>query len=248
MTLISEFSLADYVWLHDRVANQLVGCTSLEEAAQRYMSVLYESLHQSVVLARLFVTLPFSTLPESSKSFVMNLAQSAGIADQIRDETLVLSLMGTRGDKPEWNDRLNSKEHLAIPLVSSDFVGSISMVSRLLKQLGVDLAWIDSNDTRLVARTFENVSGVFHVRDARTEVDSQKRKIIAAQDFVEAEGIKTVFGVGGCYLGTSVFFVSVVFLREYIERESAERFILQANKFKTATLFLVDEGKLFAGN
>ncbi|MGA8240235.1 MAG: hypothetical protein WB818_06640, partial [Desulfobacterales bacterium] len=72
------------------------------------------------------------------------------------------------------------------------------------------------------------------------------RKIIAAQDFVEEEKVKTVFGVGGCYLGTSLFFTTIVFVREFVDKDMVERFMLQANKFKTATLRLVIKGKIFA--
>lgn len=245
MSLISEFSVEDYVKLQDKIPGRITGSSSLGEAAQRYMSVLYEQLSESIVLARLFATIQFKDLPESNKEFVMNLAQSANIAGLIHDETLVLSLLGTRGEKPEWNDRMQSKGHVGIPLASSDFIDRIPMMSRLLKELGAGIDWIGTNDTELVAKTFENICGIFHVLDARIEVDSLGRKIIAAQDFVEAEGIKTVFGVGGCYLGTSLFFTTIIFLREPLEKIAAERFMLHANKFKANTLNLVDEGKIF---
>ncbi len=120
------------------------------------------------------------------------------------------------------------------------------MMSRLLKQLGCGIDWIDSTDTELVAKTFKNLSGVFFVQDASTENDNEGRRIIAAQDFVAEENVKTVFGIGGCYLGTSIFFTTIVFVREFLDKERVERFMLQANKFKTATLRLVTEGKIFA--
>ena len=246
MALISKLSLRDLVSLQDKIAEQSSGRANLEDAAQHYMSILYETLSESIVLARLFAAIPFGELPETNKAFVASLAESAGIGELIRDRTLVLSLLGSRGYKPEWNDRRNSQGHVGIPLASSDFIDRIPMMSRLLKQLGAGIDWIDADDTELVARTFENLSGVFHVRDAKTEVDNQGRKIIAAQDFVEAESVKTVFGIGGCYLGTSLFFTTIVFLREFLEKDVVERFMLQANKFKTATLDLVDDGKIFA--
>lgn len=246
MSLVSTLSREDYIALQDKISEQVVGAISLEDAAQKYMSILYETSRESIVLARLFATIPFAALPEPNKAFVMSLAQSTGIAQQIGDATLVLSLLGTRGDKPEWNDRRRSLGHVGIPLASSAFIGRVPMISRLLKELGTGIDWIDSNDTKLVAKTFESLSGVFHVLDARTEVDSQGRKVIAAQDFVEAEGIRTVFGVGGCYIGTSLFFAAIVFLREFLEKNVAERFTLQANKFKTATMDLVDEGRIFS--
>ncbi len=246
MALISKLSLKELVDLNYKLTGQLAGCTALEDAAQGYMSILYEALSESIVLARFFATIPFEELPEQNKEFVRNLAQSTGISGLIKEKTLVLSLLGSKGAKPEWNDRRNSQGHIAIPLASSDFIDRIPMMSRLLKQLGVGIDWIDNNDTELVAKTFQGLSGVFFVHDASTEEDNKGRKIIAAQDFVEEEKVKTVFGIGGCYLGTSLFFTTIVFVREFLDKDRVERFMLQANKFKTATLRLVNQGKIFA--
>lgn len=245
MAPISELSLGDLIRLQNVVAERVVGCATLEEAAQRYMSALYEYSSESIVLARFFAALPFEVLPERNKEFVSNLAEPAGLSEQIHPGTLVLTLLGSRGSRPEWNDRRNSSGHVGIPLASAEFIDRIPMMSRLLKQLGAGIDWIDDDDTTLVARTVENLSGVFHVRDARSELDSKGRKIISAQDFVEDENIRTVFGIGGGYIGTSLFFTTVLFLREFLEKEVVERFMLQANKFKTVTLDIVDEGRIF---
>ena len=246
MALISKLSLEKLVDLNAKLTGQLAGCTSLEDAAQEYMSILYEALSESIILARVFAAIPFGELPEPNKEFVRNLAQSTGVSELIKERTLVLSLLGSKGAKPEWNDRRNSQGHVGIPLASSDFIDSIPMMSRLLKQLGGGIDWIDTNDTELVAKTVKDLSGVFFVRDASTEEDNKGRKIIAAQDFVEEEKVKTVFGIGGCYLGMSLFFTTIVFVREFLDRDIVERFMLQANKFKTATLRLINEGKIFA--
>ena len=189
MAMISGMSMEDLIDLQNRIAGEVSGCTSLEEAAQVYMSILYEALTESITLTRLFATIPFEDLPESNKESVINLARSAGISEKLKRQTMILSLLGSRGSKPEWNDRRNSQGHVGIPLASSDFIEKIPMMSRLLKQLGAGIDWIDSEDTGIVAKTFKNISGVFHVRDARTEVDNQGRKIIAAQDFVENEKV-----------------------------------------------------------
>jgi hypothetical protein len=199
----------------------------------------------SIALARLFATFPMRGLPVENRAFVEEMARSANVSDQIAEETLVLSLLGTRGDSPEWNDRRQSKGHVGIPLVSSRFVDRIPMISRLLKQLGAGLDWIDRKDTDIVSETFGSLSGVFHVKDAASEVDTEGRKIIPAQDFVQASGVKSVIGIGGCYMGTSVFFAIILFLREVVEHLVAERFMLQSNLFKTATLNLVDDGRIF---
>lgn len=245
MVLISEISLEELVNMQNKIVGDVSVCSTLEEAAQCYMSILYENLSESIILARLFATIPFKELPLENKDFVMNIARSAGVAELVKEWTMVLTLLGTRGSKPEWNDPHKSKGHVGIPLASSDFIDRIPMMSRLLKQLGAGIDWINSNDTEIVAKTFKSISGVFYVLDAKTEVDSRGRKIIAAQNFVESENVKTVFGIGGCYMGSFLFFTTIIFVREYLDKHVVERFMLQANKFKTATLNLVNEGKIF---
>lgn len=246
MAQISKTSLKDLIDLQDSIVRQVRECVTLEDAAQQYMSILYNTFNESIVLARLFATIPFKKLPESNREFVIQLGKSAGISKLINNETLIMSLLGSKGTKPEWNDRRKSIGHVGVPLVSENFIDRIPMMSRLLKQLGFEIECINVNDTKIVAKSFENLSGVFYVQDAGTEVDNKGRKIIAAQDFVKAENIKSVFGVGGCYLGTSLFFSTIVFVREFLEKDLVERFILQANKFKTATMGIVTEDKIFA--
>ena len=79
------------------------------------MSILYEALQESIILARFFATIPFEELPEPNKQFVMNIAHSADISELIREQTMVLSLLGTRGVKSERNDRNGSPGHEGIP-------------------------------------------------------------------------------------------------------------------------------------
>ncbi len=245
MTMISKLSLRDVIELQNKTKGIADECNTLADAAQQYMSILYDELKESIILTRLFATIPFKDLPKSNKEFVMTLAHSSGVSKQIKEETLILSLLGTRGAKPEWNDRHKSKGHAGIPLASSDFIDKIPMMSRLLKQLGAGIDWIEETDTKLVAKTFKSISGVFYVKDAETEVDNKGRKIIAAQDFVKEEKVKTVFGIGGSYVKTSLFFTNIIFLREFIEKQIAEQFMLQASKFKIATTGLVVHGKIF---
>lgn len=245
MSMISKLSFQEVINLQNNI-KQLEGrYTTLADAAQQYMSILYDELKESIILTRIFATIPYHDLPELNKEFVIKLAQSKGIAKELKADTLVLSLLGSRGVKPEWNDRFSSKGHLGIPMISSDFIKNIPMMSSLLKQLGAAIECLDETDTKYVANVFKNVSGVFYVKDAETEVDYQGRKIIPAQDFVKQEKVKTVFGIGGFYIKTSLFFSNIIFLRECIEKEMAENFMLQASKFKIATTGLVVRGRIF---
>jgi len=89
------------------------------------------------------------------------------------------------------------------------------------------------------------MSGVFYVPDAKTTVDAKERKIIAATEFVENYAVKTVFGTGGAYMG-GTFITIIAFTRESLEKSLVEPFILVVNYFKTSTMRLVMEGKIFA--
>ena len=164
----------------------------------------------------------------------------------LNDRTVILSLLGTRGRESEWNDRRTSQGHAGIPLASAEFIDSIPMVSRLLKELGAGIDWIDKEDTKIVVRTKGNMAGVFFVLDAKTATDHQGRKIISAQDFVEEYGVKTVFGFGGLYGVGNTFITTIFFSNETLERWQVEQLMFFINMFKSATTVLVLQGKIFA--
>ena len=70
------------------------------------------------------------------------------------------------------------------------------MISRLLKELGVPLDWVDGHDSSMIEKTMARSAGLFFVEDASEATDQEGRKIIAAQDFVSQYGVKGVFGIG----------------------------------------------------
>lgn len=207
---------------------------------------MYEEFEDSISLVRLFATVPFGELPAPNREFVTELVASAGLSSLVDDHMLVLTLLGSRGEEAAWNDRHDSQGHVGIPLVSGDFIDAIPMMSRLLKELGLGLDWIDSRDTKIVSLGIGRQSGVFHVPDAKTAVDEKGRKIIAAQDFVSNYGIKTVFGIGGGYLTGDIFITNIVFNREIIEKDQAKLFIPVVNTLKTCTTTLASTNKIFA--
>jgi hypothetical protein len=223
------------------------GCASLEEAAQKYTSLLCETFDESVVLARVFATSRYSDLPESHRRYVDDLARSAGVSERVGPDMLTLSLLGTSGVEADWNDRRRSRGHVAIPLVSSAFIDAIPMMARLLHELGLGFDWLDSGDTESVLKTLGSINGVFHVADAGTALDTKGRNIIPARDFVEKYHVRSVFGVGGAYVGTPTFIVVIVFCRDEVSRDRAEQFMTHINRIKTSTMELARQGKLFAG-
>jgi hypothetical protein len=217
----------------------------LENAAQSLAAAVHAKFDESVVVARVFVTVPFGELPEANRQFVTSLAKGASAAADLKDDTPVLSLVGTHGQESDWNDRRSSKGHVGIPLISSAFVGAIPMISRLLKELGVPIDWIDSPSTEVIVKTIGSSAGLFFVDDAATARDQEGRKIIAAQDFVKKYGVQSVFGTGGAYPNGQMVTV-VVFCREAFARSTAEHFMALTDFFKGSTAALAEPKRVFA--
>lgn len=245
MTLISELTKQDYLRIERQVQEATRDKDSFESAAMAYMSLLVEDLKESLILSRLFVTIPYGRLPEFQKKFVDELGKKAGITDKIRDDTYCLTLMGSAGEDPAWYDLKKSQGHVSIPLATSDFVDAIPMMSRLLRQLGAGVDWIDRKDTAIVARTLGSLGGIFWVPNASSDTDAQGRKIIAAQDFVKERKVASVFGFGGGFSNSDLFFVTIIFTRQTMEKPWAESFLKHVNRFKTSTSSLVEQGRLF---
>ena len=227
-----------------KVEPQVQKSKALEEAAQALTTGLHAQFKESVVLARVYFTVPFGKLPGPNKTFVQNLAESAGAASDLKPTTPVLSLIGTHGQEADWNDRRKSKGHVGIPLTSSAFVEAIPMISRLLKELGVPLDWVDTQDAEIIKK-MDRAAGLFFVENAAEATDHQGRKIIPAQDFVSGYNVKSVFGVGGGYAGGQMVAI-VAFCGDVIPRAAAERFVALRDAFKGSTSSFVESGRIFS--
>jgi len=217
--------------------------TSIEEAAQALATALYTQFAESAILTRIYVTVPFAALPPPTRAFVQGLP---GAATALTGTTPVLSLVGTQGQKVEWNDRRKSKQHRAIPLISAEFVDGTLMIAKLLRELGVPLDWIDSHDARRLVTTIGSTAGLFYVEDAVRAVDDRGRKVIPAVNFVFANDVKSVFGTGGAYPGGQTLVVVVFFCRELVARATAEMFLPIIDLFRGKTASLVAPATVFA--
>jgi hypothetical protein len=218
---------------------------SLESAAQEMARALHLRFDESIALARVFSTVRFDSLPAANREFVRGLADSSESGADLKETTPVLSLLGSHGDQEEWCDPRKSQGHLGIPLISTTFVGAIPMISRLLRELGVPIDWIDTHDPSAIHKTLGDSTSLFFVEDASQATDDQGRKIIAAQDFVAGYKIRSVFGIGGAYSGGEML-VTVVFSHDRFGRERAEQFLPLVTLFKSNTETLVSEGRIFA--
>ncbi len=97
MTTLREATLVDFKNLQDKICDGVSAASSFEEAAQRYTATIYQEFKESIVLVRLFATVPYGKLPAQDKDFVDTSAAAKGISRLLHDQTLIISLLGTYG-------------------------------------------------------------------------------------------------------------------------------------------------------
>jgi len=246
MPAFQDVSHHDLLAIQDGLREQLRGAVSLEEAARQGVQALCRAFSGDVVLARLFLTLPFGTLPVELHRAAWNVVETQSLQAQMTPETPVLTLLATCGTRPEWCDRRRSHGHAAIPLSSRSFVDSIPMVARMLQDMGVDLGLKLENESALVQKILgAGWVGLFYVDDARSARDDQGRRVVPAVDFVEEHGVRTVFGLGKAY-GNGSIAAFVVFTNKLLPRRQVEALVPYVNLFMASTFDLMRRGRIFA--
>lgn len=195
----------------------------LELVAQSVVDEAYRRFQSSLVMCRAYVTVSLGALPKANADWVRDLVEAKGVSAELTERTPVISLVGSAGRLPEWNDRRRSAGHKGIPMVSASFIDAIPMMSRLMASLGGDLDWIDDSEGDAVISRLGTVAGTFYVGDATSDVDGRGRLIISASDFVARHGVRTVFGVGGAFASGQIL-VLLFFCSESIDFEVVERF------------------------
>ena len=229
---------SDVDGLRARCQERESGC--LADAAQAFAKDLAMS-SPTVVLARVFLLLPMSRLSSADQDFARTFV--GGLAG-LHPNTPVLTLLGTHGRQAAWRDRKQSVGHRAIPLLGSEFVGSIPMISKLLADLEVNVAGLDNGTTIATRRMLGGRNAAFYVEDARSSLDSSGRVIIPSRDFVETNGVRTVFGMGGAYFdGTLV--TAIVFTNESVDRIIVDRFPSLISNFKMSTSKIFVRGTIY---
>jgi hypothetical protein len=214
------------------------------EVATTVVDGLYERFAESLVMARAFLTVPYQILPERQRQFATNLARSVRLENLLGPNTPIHSLLATRGCVAEWNNPLQSRGHVAIPLLSEAFVSSIPMMSRLLKELGLPLTWVQDPGAVMERQMVGSESGSFFVADPANALDELGRKIIAAQEFVASHSVRSVFAVGGVVFGGAVF-VLIFFGREPIESRAARAFMPLISQIKGTLIARCSMSRIF---
>jgi hypothetical protein len=233
----------DLLDVQDRLRGYLLATSSLEEAAAACVRAIHGEFAESIVLARLFVSLPFTTLPEDLKRKAWDVVEAQALHPFVHDHTPVLTLLGTYGRDPAWCDRRTSAHHAAIPLCSQSFVDTIPMIARMLQDMGVDLGiGPDPKYARKILGS--GWTGLFYVEDARIARDDHGRRIIPAAEFVERHNVRTVFGLGKAYASGSIATL-IVFTNTLVPRAKIEELAALITLFKAATINHIQDGAIF---
>lgn len=195
------------------------GADNMEEVASKIVGYLYDNFtdketgQRSLALVRLFKTHPYDELAPELQQFAAGvLGHEPGPA------TKCLTLLATAGSKEEWNSRKTSNGHRAIPLPSEEMVKAFPMISNLVKQLGLKVTDVLNPDPSMLVDTDQKTYNVFHVPNALGS-----DYIVAQDEFVKPEGIKSVLGFGGL-LPSGNLFVVIMFGKVTISSEAAAMF------------------------
>lgn len=217
---------------------------TLASAAQAWTDAVHERLGEHLALVRAFAILPFRALPPTERAFAERVAARTDQA--LGDDAPILTLLGTRGREPAWNDRSRSASHLATPLSARTFVDGSPMFATLLEELGARVEPSASGPASIVETDrLVTAESTFFVIDAATTVDEHGRRCIPHRAFVAEHDVRTVFGIGGSF-GSGAIFTMILFARQHVTRGVAEAFVPLAGHFKGLTSAAFARGALFA--
>lgn len=242
---LTEAVDADYEESLEEI-RRLACCNSAEEVAQRFVDVIYEQFCDSLVLLRLFITMRYDHLPEEDRLFVDGRGQATSTSHLIHGATPIFTLLGTRGKRPEWNDRRASSHFRCIPLASTEFVASLSMLSRQFESVGFDLGLIDAWEAKVVSKgRADQYRGMLYVGDSATERDLQGRLVVPKQDFVTTSGVKTTLGFGNGYAVCPTLVTLFAFTNEYVEPDVVRPLSTLLDRYMNVSEKLVKQGRVF---
>lgn len=233
----------------ERLRSQLdqagTAASDVETAAAQVAQLLLRA-SPTCVLARIFMVLPLRRLPAAERTWAQTFATSTGRTEPLAPTTQVLSLLGSAGLEAPWNARTSSAAHRAIPLIDRSFVEGAPMIAALLASFKLDLGTLHSGEIAL--RTMHGgLNARFFVEDAHSQIDSQGRFVIGARDFVAKHQIRSVFGMGGSYVGGELA-LAILFTTEQLRATDADRFSNLIGSFKMATSAQVAANRIYAAS
>ncbi|MFO7849952.1 MAG: methyl-accepting chemotaxis protein [Spirochaetia bacterium] len=209
-----EFGVNSFaVELSTNLKEQAAGARSLEDAAAKLTPYLYRKFGEcselpSLVLARIFVALPYDKLnPVDIRDMGSELPE---------DAQRYLCLAGTTGQEKDWNRREKSKSHRVIPLPDTvEKLESIPMLAEMFTRMEVDYASVLNPSA--FSEVNKMIEGYMLVEQAE---DSPF--IPAQEEFVRPYGIKSELGYGG-FLPSGAVYACFLFFTAPLSRHEADK-------------------------
>lgn len=237
MTSLQAFTEQDIETVVEQLFATNKPFVSIEDAYQQLAQAMYDYFEtdgkSDFALSRVYHSMNYPLLPKSLQVIAKDIWK-----EQLTEDSKLMILMGTYGEKPEWRDRKTSKGHRAI-LLSHEAVAHIPMVARLLQQIGVNLGELLSKDAKGIESS--GISGTFGVFYVAPALDSP---YIPAQDFVVEQGVQSVIGTG-VVLPQGDISVYIGFSRVHIESEVAANIASLMSSFWQHAFSLLEEHGMF---
>jgi len=219
VTRLATMTVDDLVTVASGVREAADGASSMEQAAQATVDRLFGDLVDegggpACALVRLYVTARLGDLEPR----LQELARAAVPTDldvEPAADTRCVTLLGSAGVEPAWNDRRASRGHQAIPLLDEGLVERLPMVAGLLRGLGMDSASVVRPDPEQHAARSRRRYDVFFVPEASTS------PFIPDQVFVAGHGVRSAVGFGGV-LPSGELFAVLVFATVAVPEATAE--------------------------
>jgi hypothetical protein len=228
---LTRFTLGDMTACGAALRKAGAGARSMEETAGRMVRHLYEGLRgpgadaPACPLVRFFKTHAADDLDADLRAWARR-----ALGREPPPGLKCLLLLATAGDRPEWNSRLTSARHRAVPLAGPEALRQLPMIAQLLGQFGLDPQALLRLDPGLLVDVEQKTYNVFHVPQAHGS------EFVPDQEgFVVPYGIRSVLGFGGVLPGRDLFAL-VLFSRVVIPRETADLFRPLALTAKLALL------------
>ena len=240
MHYLGGFSFRDMVECTARLRRLGQGAGSMEEAAGRIVTYLYDDFadrhsgQRACALVRFYKTHPYGLLDAPRRRLA-----SARLAEAPSPSARYFTLLATTGDESAWPSILGSPDRMSIPLEGAEGAASAArgpMLMSLVTQLGLDLgARVPPAPPAVDLRTLN----VFHIPDAADSLG-----VPSHNAFVSRHGIRSVLGFGGLLPAGDLFAV-VLFTRVLIGAEARDLFKPLALAVKLGVMAFAD-GPIFS--
>lgn len=243
---ISDATPGDFEYLLNMV-KRTYAVDAAEKLAQAFVDTIYEYFQESLVLLRLFSSVPYAVLPVQDRQLVDKKANDSGTAHLYSDRTPILTLLGTRGKKPDWNERSKSQGFRCIPLVSSGYVASLSMLAMQFRKMNFDLGLFDDWEATIITKgRADQFSGMLYVNNAGIEKDELGRMIVPRQEFVAENNVMTTLGFGGGYSNHPTIAILFAFTNEILSESMVKPFAILLDAYISISKEHVGNGRILS--